>query len=62
MIIRWDISCLDNLPDYMKFLYKIVLDLYKEIEQEMKKEGREYVLNYYTKEVWDFVFLLVIIN
>ncbi|RHN65690.1 putative lyase [Medicago truncatula] len=52
---RWDISCLDNLPDYMKFLYVIILDLYKEIEQEMKKEGREYALNYYVKEFIKYV-------
>jgi hypothetical protein len=54
---RWDISCLDNLPDYMKFLYRIILDLYEEIEKEMRKQGRVYALKYYIKEVLVFVFL-----
>lgn len=53
---------MDNLPDYMKFLYKIILDLYEEIEQEMKKEGRQYALNYYVKEVRLFVFLILTIK
>lgn len=60
MIFRWDISCLDDLPDYMKFLYKITLDLYEEIEQEMQKSGRAYTINYYKKAVWIFVFFIYI--
>jgi len=36
----------------------IILDLYKEIEQEVKKEGREYALIYYVKEVQLSIFLL----
>jgi hypothetical protein len=51
LIFRWDISCLDDLPNYMKFLYKLILDLYEEIKHEMRKEGREYAPNYYAKEV-----------
>jgi hypothetical protein len=35
----------------MKFLYKIILDFYEEIEKEMRKEGRVYALKYYIKEV-----------
>jgi (-)-germacrene D synthase len=51
MNFRWDISCLDDLPDYMKFLYKPLLDVYEEIEQEVKKEGRVYAINHFLKEV-----------
>jgi len=61
VIFRWDISCLDDLPDYMKFLYRITLDLYEEIEQEMQKSGRTYAINYYKKAVWIFRLLLFIL-
>jgi hypothetical protein len=51
VFFRWDINCADNLPKYMKFLYKLILDLYEEVKNEMRKEGREYAPNYYAKEV-----------
>jgi hypothetical protein len=57
VIFRWDSSCLDSLPDYMKILYRTILDLYEEIEENMKNERREYALNYYIKEVRVFIFL-----
>jgi hypothetical protein len=57
--LRLDVSGSDNLPNYMKFLYRIILDLYEEIEQEMKNNGRVYALNYHVKEVCLFIFLLL---
>uniref|UniRef100_A0A1W7HBX5 Terpene synthase n=1 Tax=Scoparia dulcis TaxID=107240 RepID=A0A1W7HBX5_SCODU len=33
-IERWDVSCLDQLPEYMQFLYRVLLDLFQEIEEE----------------------------
>ncbi|XP_045827315.1 probable terpene synthase 2 isoform X2 [Trifolium pratense] len=54
-IERWDINCTDNLPDYMKFLYKLIFDLYEEVKHEMRKEGREYAPNYYAKEFIKYV-------
>ncbi|CAJ2652662.1 unnamed protein product [Trifolium pratense] len=54
-IKRWDNSCLDNLPDYMKFLYRTILDLYEEIQEDMKNEGRVYVSNYYKKEFIKYI-------
>ncbi|KAL5101429.1 hypothetical protein RYX36_005756, partial [Vicia faba] len=47
---RWDICGLDNFPDYMKFLYRILFDLNKEIEEEAIKEGIVYAINYYKNE------------
>ncbi|KAF5461047.1 hypothetical protein F2P56_020873 [Juglans regia] len=46
---RWDINCIDQLPQYMKLIYKALLDVYEEIEEEMSKEGRFYRV-YYAKE------------
>lgn len=51
VIFRWDISCLDDLPEYMKISYTALLKVYEEIEQEMIIEGRVYALNYGIKEV-----------
>ncbi|XP_027192027.1 (-)-germacrene D synthase-like isoform X2 [Cicer arietinum] len=63
-IERWDIKCMDFLPEYMKCVYNSLLDLYEEIEQEMAKEGRTlsaiYVKNelirlvqsYFTEAKW----------
>ncbi|KAK7257286.1 hypothetical protein RIF29_31149 [Crotalaria pallida] len=45
-IERWDISCLDDLPGYMKICYVALLDVYEEIEQDMRKEGKAYCINY----------------
>ncbi|CAI8586766.1 unnamed protein product [Vicia faba] len=52
-IERWDICGLDNLPDYMKFLYRILFDLNKEIEEEAIKEGIVYAMNYYKNLKYD---------
>ncbi|KAK2430418.1 (-)-germacrene D synthase [Trifolium repens] len=54
-IEKWDSSCLDSLPDYMKILYRTILDLYEEIEENMKNERREYALNYYIKEFKKYI-------
>ncbi|XP_058745028.1 probable terpene synthase 2 isoform X2 [Vicia villosa] len=52
-IERW--NCLDNLPAYMKFLYGIILDLYEELEHEMKMRGKVFALNYHVKELKKYV-------
>ncbi|XWS09881.1 hypothetical protein CRYUN_Cryun39dG0027700 [Craigia yunnanensis] len=41
-IERWDISCMDQLPDYMQLIYKALLDVYEEMEKVMSKEGNLY--------------------
>ncbi|PIM97320.1 Bicyclogermacrene synthase [Handroanthus impetiginosus] len=45
-IERWSMSCLDQLPDYMKIIYKVLLEVYEEIEEEMIKQGRLYRVSY----------------
>ncbi|KAL2327954.1 hypothetical protein Fmac_021381 [Flemingia macrophylla] len=47
---RWDICCLDDLPEYMKLPYKLLINVYAEIEKEMMKEGRAYCVNYGIEE------------
>ncbi|KAM0038380.1 putative (-)-beta-caryophyllene synthase [Helianthus debilis subsp. tardiflorus] len=43
---KWSATCLDSLPDYMKPIYKGLLDVYEEMEEILAKEGRAYELNY----------------
>nr|Q49SP4.1 RecName: Full=Germacrene D synthase 1; AltName: Full=PatTpsB15 [Pogostemon cablin]AAS86322.1 germacrene D synthase [Pogostemon cablin] len=45
-IDRWSISCLDELPEYMQIIYKLVLDVFEEIESHMIKQGTSYRLDY----------------
>nr|AGW18161.1 terpene synthase 4-1 [Copaifera langsdorffii] len=45
-IDKWDISCMDFLPEYMKLIYQPLLDVYDEIERETAKEGRAFCVNY----------------
>ncbi|OIW16710.1 hypothetical protein TanjilG_00073 [Lupinus angustifolius] len=50
-ISKWDISCMDFLPEYMKCCYKAMLDTYEEIDQEMAKEGRSFCVIYAKNEM-----------
>ncbi|KAE8674442.1 (+)-delta-cadinene synthase isozyme XC14 [Hibiscus syriacus] len=45
-IQRWDADCLDQLPEYMKFFYKPMLDFYGELEEAMAKQGKSYRFQY----------------
>eukprot|EP00261_Vitis_vinifera_P016682 XP_010645934.1 PREDICTED: valencene synthase-like [Vitis vinifera] len=45
-IERWDINSIDHLPEYMKHCYVALLDVYKEIEEEMEKKGNQYRVQY----------------
>ncbi|KAL6318345.1 hypothetical protein AAG906_039437 [Vitis piasezkii] len=40
--LLWDINSIDQLPEYMKVIYQALFDVYKEIEEEMDKEGKAY--------------------
>ncbi|CAL5439955.1 unnamed protein product [Camellia sinensis] len=39
---RWDVSPMDELPDYMKALYRALLNVYDEVERDLAKQGRAY--------------------
>ncbi|XP_057962436.1 valerianol synthase TPS1G-like [Malania oleifera] len=45
-IQRWEVDAIDGLPDYMKFSYRALLNLYKEFEEEMDKQGRSYSVHH----------------
>ncbi|VVA40126.1 PREDICTED: (-)-germacrene D synthase [Prunus dulcis] len=50
-IDRWDVNCMDELPDYMQIFFHILLNLFNEIEEEMVKEGNSCRVHY-AKEAW----------
>ncbi|XP_062011925.1 (-)-germacrene D synthase-like [Rosa rugosa] len=45
-IERWDISAMDELPEYMKVCYEALLDVYADTEQQLASEGRLYRIDY----------------
>ncbi|KAJ0046478.1 hypothetical protein Pint_04281 [Pistacia integerrima] len=52
-IRRWDIGAIDTLPDYMKFIYKTLFDIFGAIEEDTTREGRPYSISYPEKLVGD---------
>ncbi|KAK0599131.1 hypothetical protein LWI29_002648 [Acer saccharum] len=50
-IQRWDINTIDDLPEYMKVIYRSLLDVYKEAEEVISKEGRSDCIHYPIQEV-----------
>ncbi|KAG6689506.1 hypothetical protein I3842_11G178800 [Carya illinoinensis] len=48
-IERWEISTIDQLPQYMQICYGALLDIFEEIEQELAKQGRPYLVIYAKK-------------
>ncbi|KAK9209542.1 hypothetical protein WN944_001909 [Citrus x changshan-huyou] len=52
---RWDIGAMDILPEYMKVLYKALLDTYNEVEQDLAKEGRSSYLRYDKEKMQELV-------
>ncbi|EXC05286.1 (-)-germacrene D synthase [Morus notabilis] len=43
---RWNINCPDELPECIKYFYHTLLQVYKEIEEDMVKADREYCIQY----------------
>ncbi|KAG6393444.1 hypothetical protein SASPL_147685 [Salvia splendens] len=45
-VSRWDFGELSGLPEYMRPLYKAILELYIQFEEELAMEGRSYAAYY----------------
>ncbi|KAI4356606.1 hypothetical protein L6164_000616 [Bauhinia variegata] len=52
ILTKWDVSCMDFLPEYMRICYQAVLDVFEEIELETTKEGRIFCVNYAKDELY----------
>ncbi|KAL0435405.1 UNVERIFIED_CONTAM: Gamma-cadinene synthase [Sesamum radiatum] len=46
---RWDINEIDRLPDYMKIIYRFILNLYEDYEVEATKQGKLFAVPYAKK-------------
>lgn len=55
LIFRWDIGQIDALPEYMKFIFKTLIDVYSEAEEELSKEGRSNSIQYAIRSVGNFI-------
>nr|ADR71055.1 Tps2-1 [Clausena lansium]QCQ77669.1 alpha-santalene synthase [Yarrowia lipolytica] len=54
-VTRWDLGHRDALPEYMKFIFKTLIDVYSEAEQELAKEGRSYSIHYAIRSFQELV-------
>uniref|UniRef100_A0A2N9IH01 Terpene synthase metal-binding domain-containing protein n=1 Tax=Fagus sylvatica TaxID=28930 RepID=A0A2N9IH01_FAGSY len=45
-IERWDISSIDQLPEYMQICYRALFDVFEAIEEELATQERSYRINY----------------
>ncbi|KAL9232393.1 hypothetical protein vseg_007508 [Gypsophila vaccaria] len=43
---RWEMSAMDELPEYMKVIYEAVIVTYSEMEEELVNEGRSFAIFY----------------
>ncbi|XP_057799416.1 vetispiradiene synthase 2-like [Salvia miltiorrhiza] len=43
---RWEMEEIDILPEYMKIIYRALLELYDQYEQELRLQGRSFAVNY----------------
>ncbi|KAH6778459.1 hypothetical protein C2S52_005990 [Perilla frutescens var. hirtella] len=51
IVQRWDINAMDQLPPYMRIYYKALFDVYVEMEDEMRKIGKSYAVEYAKEEM-----------
>lgn len=49
-IQRWDISAMDQLPEYMRYIYQVYLDFHAEVEEELSKAGLPISRAWYSKD------------
>ncbi|KAL1562168.1 (-)-germacrene D synthase [Salvia divinorum] len=54
-ISRWDDGEITRLPEYMRPLYKAVLELYEQFEEELAGEGLSYAVYYATEALKELV-------
>ncbi|XP_055802420.1 terpene synthase 17-like [Solanum dulcamara] len=45
-IERWNVDASEELPPYMKIIYRGLLDIYEEIEKELANENKSFLVNY----------------
>ncbi|KAK1437051.1 hypothetical protein QVD17_02836 [Tagetes erecta] len=54
-IQRWSRTCIDMLPEYMKLIYEALMDIYEDMEEIMRKDGKSYHLSYAKESMKEFI-------
>ncbi|KAF5781259.1 putative (-)-beta-caryophyllene synthase [Helianthus annuus] len=44
-ILRWSVTCLDELTGYRKAVYQVLMDMYNEMEEILEKKGKIDIFN-----------------
>lgn len=60
-LLSWDDGEITRLPEYMRPLYKALLELYKQFEEELANEGRSYAPSY-SKEAVRYIRVSIFYN
>ncbi|XP_021725964.1 (-)-germacrene D synthase-like [Chenopodium quinoa] len=50
-IRRWDKSCIDQFPSYLRVMYQVILDTFEEIEQNLALEQRSFGVYHLQKQM-----------
>ncbi|KAM0001679.1 putative alpha-isocomene synthase [Helianthus debilis subsp. tardiflorus] len=61
MFLRWSVTGLDDLPESMKLIHRMLLDMYEDMEKILIKMGKAHHLNY-SKEAVSFQYIPSIRN
>nr|QEY10185.1 terpene synthase 1 [Scutellaria barbata] len=48
---RWNVEEIDVLPEYMQIVYKFVMSTYEDLKREAIKQGKSFVVPYYSETV-----------
>ncbi|CAH1443232.1 unnamed protein product [Lactuca virosa] len=54
-IQMWPSACLDELPENMKLIYRILMNLYEEMEEILAKMGKSHHLNYVQEAMQEYI-------
>lgn len=62
LFIRWDIKAINELPRYMRQLYRTILHVHDEMEEELNKSGKSYTISYVKEEVYIHTYIFVLVQ
>ncbi|KAI3499842.1 hypothetical protein L1887_35656 [Cichorium endivia] len=54
-IQRWSITCLEELPENMKLIYRMLMNLYEEMDKTLEKMGKAHHLKYVREAMNEFI-------
>ncbi|KAK9066882.1 hypothetical protein SSX86_014205 [Deinandra increscens subsp. villosa] len=52
---RWSVTCLEDLPESMKLLYRMIADMYEDMEKVLMKMGKAHHLNFSKEAMVEYI-------